>query len=57
MAIYAHCCRCHKYHRRGSKIFKEHKELLGMYLDTKTGSRPSFMRDSEKARKLRRRLG
>ena len=39
MAVYAHCGRCHRYHRRGTKIWNEHKEYLGMYLDTSTGSR------------------
>jgi len=39
MAIYAHCMRCGKYHRRGTKIFSQHKEYLGMYIDTATGSR------------------
>lgn len=47
--IFAMCGRCCKYHKRGSKIFNAHKEYLGMYLDTGTGSRrqttPKHIRD------------
>lgn len=47
--IFAMCSRCGKYHKRGSKIFNTHKQYLGMYLDTNTGSRrqstPKYIRD------------
>lgn len=39
MTVYAHCTRCRKDHRRGTKIFKEHKDWLGMYIDTSTRSK------------------
>jgi len=38
-SVYAYCPECKKYHRRGSGIFESHKQGLGMYLDTSTGSR------------------
>lgn len=37
--VYASCSRCRKYHRRGTKIFDEHKDYLGSCRDTSTGSR------------------
>ena len=39
MAVYAYCFECKRHHRRGTKIFSEHKAHLGMYKDTATGSR------------------
>ena len=33
MAVYAYCHYCKKSHRKGTKIFQEHKESLGMYTE------------------------
>ena len=55
MAVYARCTRCKIYHRRGTKIFAEHKEYLGDYRDTATGSRiprtPSHIKQYREMRK------
>jgi hypothetical protein len=32
MTTYAYCHRCKKQHRRGTKVWKDHAESLGMYV-------------------------
>lgn len=44
MAVYAYCFQCRRYHRRGTKIFNRHKEYLGDYRDTASGSKIPGMR-------------
>ena len=53
MATYAYCQRCKRYHKRGTKIFQEHKDWLGMYLE----SLPKVPTHIKEYQKLRGRRG
>jgi hypothetical protein len=49
MATYAYCHRCRIHHKRGAKIFTDHKESLGMYTE-KLPKTSSYSREYRRMR-------